>query len=183
MYGKEYVLPYFECHSLAEMKTALRTLKDRGASTGIRTDVGRDPSPRLSGVMMPFVQFAGEADAERLWAEYGSRLVYIVYESFPDTMTWCNVAALRMHETAFLVEYDEGGCSQRAWEHKAIPLSHAYVDRWGGWWQPFNGGVRVVPPKALPERTAIEKMYSLLLTAVEPLVVWTVRTDGRVVLW
>lgn len=183
-FGTQYVRPYRACRTREEILEAVREFERQGMRPhSLRTDHARGDR---QGLLLPFVYPEVDPErAERLWDRYGDSLVYIVCRGVLPEETRCNVAAQRLGDTILLVEWDEGGGAQRAWEHQPVGLRHEYVDRWGSWVRPVSPWdlVRVRPPRALPAWTGIDRMYEPVLAAGWELTVWTRCTDGKIVVW
>ncbi len=189
-FGPEFVLPYRVCRSWPGIFRAITDLRQQVGWVGMRTDF---PAGAEQGINLPFVYNVDEEKAWQVWAAHGDRLVYIVCGGIPPEGNACNVLAERIGPTQFLVEWDAGGCAQRAWEHTCMPLWHAWVevldDSDGcvrGNDLPGRGWTRFVRPRHLPARTAFERIVDRLVVlpvGSDPQTVYTVRDDGRIVLW
>lgn len=183
-YGPEYVLPYRACYDWHEVARTIEHFWYTKLTPSLRTDWRDAPE---QGYNLPFVH-PGVCwpQAWEVWDKWREKLVYIVTEGVSPEQTMCNAAAERLGPSLLLVEWDEGGCAQRAWEQTCVLLHHAFVDDVGGWWQPVQPwphGVRVKRPKMLPSELHMERMYPLLLAAGDKHAVWTVRRDGQIVIW
>jgi len=188
-YGPEFVLPYRACYTPDDLRAAFNSFP-LGTPLSVRTDWADAPD---QGYGLPFLY--NNADVSKVlavWDRWGPKLVYIVCASITPEENFANVAAEQIGPTRFLVEWDDGDCAQRAWEHACMPLYHAFVETaddtdFGSYDEvPGRGVVRFVRPRSLPARTAFERMFLRILTApdaVDPLTVYTVARDGRIVVW
>jgi len=185
-WGPEWVLPYRACSTWEEIRQAIQTLRAAVGWIGMRTDWPGGPS---QGTNLPFVYHVNEEKAREIWDEHGDRLSYIVCGGVSPVDNLANVMAERRSRSLLLVEWDDGGCAQRDWEHVCMPLHHAYVDRWNSWqaphpipsWPPLT--VRVRPVWAMPPQLRLSELYDRLVAAKEDETVWTVCRDGRIVIW
>lgn len=189
-FGPEFVLPYRACRAWPEVQTTIDEFWLASRRPSLRTD-WRAGSER--GFNLPFVHPVNLLQAYNLWQEWGERLVYIIYEGVTPERTICNVLAERIGPTTFLVEWDAGGCAQRAWEHACMPLWHAWVEALDdsdmcvrGRDLPARGWTKFVRPRHLPAHTAFERIVDRLVVLpadADPQTVYTVRDDGRIVIW
>lgn len=190
-FGYEFVLPYRVAYAPFEALTAIDEFRKRGHEPSIRTDY-KDGATQ--GFVLPFVYpSATHEDFVRIWNMWGDRLVYIITEGVSPEETRCNVSVLRLGQTTFLVEWDNGGCAQRAWEHVHVPLEHAFVEAGDDTEHeahftidPVRGVVRALRPRQLPSRTEFERIVDRIVAlpmSVDPLTVYTVRQDGKIVIW
>lgn len=200
-FGYEFVLPHRVVYEPYAALVAFDEFRRHGHEPSIRTDY-KDGAEQ--GFSLPFVYpSATHEDFVRIWNEWGDRLVYIITEGVSPEETRCNVSAQRLSQTSFLVEWDEGGCAQRAWEHVCMPLEHAFVEAGDdvdhdahfaldptcdGHYpiDPALGPLRTLRPRQLPSRTSFERMVNRIVAlpmSVDPLTVYTVRQDGKIVIW
>ncbi len=190
-FGPEFVLPYEVAYEPYAAILALQKFRASGHEPSIRTDY-KDGATQ--GFNLPFVYpSATDEDFVRLWSEWGDRLVYIITEGVSPERSRCNVSVLRLTPTFFLVEWDQGNCAQRAWEHTCVPLEHAFVEASDDVdhdahfaIDPGRGLLRTLRPRQLPSRTRFEFLVDRIVAlpmSADPLTVYTVRDDGKVVIW
>jgi len=187
LYGPEFVLPYRACYDWPQIEAAVEEFWKTGHTPSLRTDWRATPE---QGYGLPFVHpGVSLVQAALLYEQWADKLVYIVCEGVSHEQALCNVAAQRLGPALFLVEWDHGGCAQRAWEQTCMELQSAFVglgDEVPGCDIPPWGWQCVRRPRHLPARTAAEQMLDLIVSRPEggdPLTVWTVRQDGRIVIW
>lgn len=200
-FGYEFVLPHRVAYDPYTVRIALDEFRRSGHEPSLRTDYREGTT---QGFVLPFVYPSATYEAFlRIWNEWGERLEYIITEGVGPTETRCNVSVQRLSQTSFLVEWDNGGCAQRAWEHVCMTLEHAFVEASDDFdhdahfaldptcdghypIDPALGPLRTLRPRQLPSRTSFERMVGRIVAlpmSVDPLTVYTVRQDGKIVIW
>jgi len=178
-FGQEFVSPYFACENWQEICDAIFTFEDRERTYGIRTDLA---GGHVQGYQLPFIWKGSRAAAEELWLNHGSKLVYIVCENVPRRRL--SAVALKLDHEHVLFEFNdrEPECHQR--DMYKIPENvrrialgpNRFVIPWEGLL------VRCFDP-ADAACYRFDQIYDILIHSDEDEATFTVREDGRIVVW
>jgi hypothetical protein len=176
--GSEYVAEYRYCLTLKDLMGALSYFSCSGEPVSIRTDV---LSGNRQGYNLPFLYNTNAKKALELWEKYTSNLCYIVSRTILPKDTLHNVSANVITNTTLLVEYDDGGTSERHGKKK----KHVYVDKYHNIQIINDNVIKTTPPSHL-SKLGLDKLYDIVLLSNLPDPVWTVfNQDGekRIVMW
>lgn len=178
-FGADFVNPYRACSTWPEISEAMSGFTAAGRGVGIRTDL---PNGHTQGYQLPFLWKATPDSARELWEKHRDRLVYIVCE---------NLLRVRLHAVALKVDSEhalfewndrEPAISQRdMYRHpenvRRIALGpNRFIIPFGGFM------VRSVDP-ADASFYRFDRIYDVLIHSDEDEATFSVREDGRVVVW
>lgn len=177
-YGSDCVSPYRACYDWPTLEAALVDFEQRGLRPSIRTDRSEGAT---QGYLMPFLFFTNVEAARKLWDQHRTNLIYIVAASVQPVRVQGVAERLDDEHVFFEVNSKEPMISQRDMYKHPENLDRYIV---GPSSQYFWCGRlwRVWRPEYL-ERFALDQVYSALFRGAADELTFSVKADGRVVIW
>lgn len=178
-FGTDCISPYLACRNLVSMINAIDGFQRGGRGVGIRTDL---VDGHTQGYQLPFVWKAGFDDAHKLWEKHRDRLVYIVCENVLRVRL--NAVAQKLDAEHVFFEFNdrEHETTQRDMYKqpdnvRRIALGpNRFVLPWG------NLFVRCVDPVDA-SFYRFDQIYDILIHSDQDEATFSVREDGRLVVW
>jgi hypothetical protein len=178
-FGRDFVLPYRVCKDPYEIHLAISIFEMQKKTWGMRTD---SKNGQTQGFNLPFVHHGTPEKVGEVWEKHKDKLVYIVVE---------NVLKVRLHAVAVKLDSEhvlfewndkEPTISQRQMYARPENLRQIVLG-------PSNF---VFPWNSLPVRSVrpeyaldlqFDRIYDVLIHSDVDEATFTVRDDGKLVVW
>lgn len=178
-FGPEFVSPYRACSTLPEIEAAIAGFEASGRTWGLRTDFADGTT---QGYQLPFLHHGTPAAARRLWEQRGAGLVYIVCENILRRRL--SGVGVKVGPDRVLFEWNdrEPTISQRQMYDRPENVRRVVVG---------PGGCELVwgyaPMWCVPPERAswwgFDRVYDAMVHQGVDEATFTVREDGRIVVW
>jgi hypothetical protein len=178
-FGKDFVLPYRVCKDQYEIHLAICIFEMGKKTWGMRTDTS---TGQTQGFNLPFLFKGTPEGAAKIWDEHQHKLEYIVSENVLKVRLQAVAVKLDPEHVFFEWNDKEPEISQRQmYRHpenlRQIVLGPSnYVFPWDG--QPMRS---VRPEYAASQR--FDKIYDVMVHSDVDEATFTVRDDGKLVVW
>lgn len=178
-FGKEFVLPYWVCTEWPQIELAVQDMDNKRRTWGLRTDLrnGQD-----QGYQLPFVHHGNKEEVKKIFDEHQGKLLYIVCENV--LIRKLSGVAIKIDQEHVLFEWNdkETTISQRAmYKHPENLRQMAFgpnnlVFPWDG------GPIRSTRPE-YGAFFKFDEIYDVMIHSDVDETTFTVRDDGKVIVW
>lgn len=178
-FGKDFVLPYRVCNDQYELHLAICIFEMQKQTWGMRTDT-RNGSTQ--GFNLPFLFHGKIQEAGKIWDAYKDKLVYIVSENVLKVRL--QAVALKLDPEHVLFEWNgkESEISQRHMYKHSENLRQIALGP-SNFVFPWNGSpLRSVRPEYAADYK-FDKIYDVMVHSDVDEATFTVRDDGKLVVW
>lgn len=179
-FGKDFVLPYWVCTEWAQIELAIKNFEAGKRTWGLRTDLrnGHD-----QGYQLPFIHHGEIEKAKEVFEKHSDALLYIVCENV--LLRRLSAVAIKLDPEHVLFEWNdkEATISQREMYKKPENLRQIVLGP-SGYFFPWGGGMplRCVPPE-YAEGFKFDEIYEVMIYSDVDEATFTVRADGKVIVW
>ena len=179
-FGKEFVSPYIVCMTPQEISYAVSKFEDEKRTWGLRTDT-KDGS--VQGYNLPFVHHGTPEKASEVWNKWGDKLAYIVVENI--LVRRLSAVAIKLDQEHVLFEWNdkEHTISQRDMYKRPENLRQIVLGP-SNYFFPWGVGepIRGVRPSYAADQ-GFDRIYDVMVHSDVDEATFTLRQDGRVIVW
>lgn len=176
-FGVDYVLPYQACLSMDAIENTAVAFDRAGKTWGMRTDFRNGAE---QGFNLPFLQKGTISEARRIYSEHGHSLVYIVSENILKYRL--NAVAMKIDKDHVFFEWNlDPDIPQRKMYDNLSDIRRIAVGPSGAVLA-FGEFFRCVSPE-VTSWYRFDKVYDVLVHSEETEATFSVRDDGKLVIW